>query len=264
MHVAAFAFLSLLLLALPGRADTLDVFCKTARLPSSIAICSDTELRALDIERQQAYDQAKARLDHDGQVALLAGQNGWVKSYPLACGLKARVPPTLPLAPEIRECMVQAGRARIAYLRAYAGARLIFGTPSPVARGSGPPNAPQTVPQFAQFAAPIYNGPVGFVDLSPPNAYSYRTRLLDGAQQPVNFAGHYQLVQWGCGTTCSTGAVIDALTGQVIFLPRIATLGMEATGDAYHNPIEFLVVSRLIVFTGQINGTGVLGAHFEV
>jgi uncharacterized protein YecT (DUF1311 family) len=66
--------------------DGLDDWCKTAELPSSIAICSDRELRALVLERQRAYDEAKARLNPDQQKALLADQNGWVRTYPQACG----------------------------------------------------------------------------------------------------------------------------------------------------------------------------------
>ncbi len=118
------------------------------------------------------------------------------------------------------------------------------------------------VPKFDQFPSPAYRGPVGHLDLSSPDAYSYRTRLRNGAQQPVNFAGHYQLIQWGCGTTCSTGAVIDALTGRVTFLPAVMTQGMQASMDANFNSIEFRVNSRLIVFSGQLNETGVLGTHF--
>ena len=114
------AFLILACLASSARADPFDDWCKTARLPSSIAICSDSDLRALAQERQHAFDDTNAKLSPDQQKALLADQNGWVKSYPLACGLARDVAPALPLAPAIKDCMAAAGRARIAYLRAYA------------------------------------------------------------------------------------------------------------------------------------------------
>ena len=45
-----------------------------------------------------------------------------------------------------------------------------------------------------------------------------------------NFSGHYVLVQWGCGTSCMNGALIDANTGAVLRLPRIP--GAEQTGFA--------------------------------
>jgi uncharacterized protein YecT (DUF1311 family) len=102
----------------PALGDGLDDWCKTAELPSSIAICSDRELRALVLERQRAYDGAKAGLNPDQQKALLADQNEWVRTYPRTCGL-TDAPQSLPLAPAIKDCMAEAGRARIAYLKAY-------------------------------------------------------------------------------------------------------------------------------------------------
>lgn len=108
--------------------DVLDEWCKTVSLPSSIAICSEPELRDLAIERQHAYDEAKAKLTPEQQKALLGDQNGWVKSYPVSCGLSLNVPPPLPLAPAIKNCMAQAGRARIAYLRGYGSGQNIAAT----------------------------------------------------------------------------------------------------------------------------------------
>ncbi|MFI5020860.1 MAG: peptidoglycan-binding protein [Alphaproteobacteria bacterium] len=101
-------------------ATPLDDWCNTATLPSSIAICSDTELRSLAVERQQAFDEASARLDTKRRAELLADQKGWVASYAVACGVAQNVRPALPLAPEVKACFIRAGRARIAYLRAYA------------------------------------------------------------------------------------------------------------------------------------------------
>ena len=60
------------------------------------------------------------------------------------------------------------------------------------------------VPKFSQFPAREYSrGPTGRLDLSDPHAYSYRTRLREGAQQGANFAGHYTVVTWDCGTDCA-------------------------------------------------------------
>jgi hypothetical protein len=46
-------------LASPVRADVLDGWCAQAKLPSSIAICSDPDPRNLAIERQHAFDAAR-------------------------------------------------------------------------------------------------------------------------------------------------------------------------------------------------------------
>ena len=113
------------------------------------------------------------------------------------------------------------------------------------------------LPKFSQFPARKYNrGPTGRVDLSDPHAYSYRTRLREGAQQGANFAGHYRVVTWGCGTDCETGAIIDAFSGHVVFLPSVNSYQMEHEMDPDFNSIVLRLNSRLIVFAGQLNDQG--------
>jgi uncharacterized protein YecT (DUF1311 family) len=150
-----------------AHADPFDDWCKTVRLPSSIAICSDPELLELTRERQNAYNEANARLGTYQQKALLADQNAWVKSYPLKCGLAQDAAPALPLAPAVKDCMASAGRARIVYLRAYAG-------PSGV--GSG--GASATSPSDTAAAR---------ADLSPYTAAGGLTR---GKSIGANIGGH--------------------------------------------------------------------------
>ena len=48
---------------------------------------------------------------------------------------------------------------------------------------------------------------------------AYRTRLTTASKQPPNFAGHYRVTVWGCGSNCISGAVIDLATGSIIPLP---------------------------------------------
>lgn len=48
-----------------------------------------------------------------------------------------------------------------------------------------------------------------------PDARSFRTRLTQAIRGDVNFAGHYIVAGWGCGTGCVTGAIIDARNGYV-------------------------------------------------
>jgi hypothetical protein len=47
----------------------------------------------------------------------------------------------------------------------------------------------------------------------------YRTRIRDGAAQGANFAGHYSMVEIGCGTSCRFAFVVDLLTGTVGSFP---------------------------------------------
>lgn len=127
-----------------ANADQLDEWCAQAKLPSSIALCSDPELRALAIERQQAFDEARAGIGEERAHRLLNDQKGWIASYPKACGIAPNVPPPLPLAPDIQDCMARAGRARIAYLHSYGGPAQADETPRATAgqrKPTGPPTA---------------------------------------------------------------------------------------------------------------------------
>ncbi len=98
------------------------------------------------------------------------------------------------------------------------------------------------------------------LQLKSPFVRTFRTRLLACAKQPPNFAGRYRVVQWGCGTSCVTGAVIDQRAGRVVPLPF--TICCSAVHDDGFRAINFRQDSRLIVFTGLRNEEGAEGAHF--
>lgn len=83
-------------------------------------------------------------------------------------------------------------------------------------------------------------------------ARAYRTRLREAAREKPNFAGHFIVTTWGCGTECVTGAIIDAKTGRVFMLPT--TLCCWGAGvDNKFNPVEFRLNSNLIVLSGARN-----------
>lgn len=52
-------------------------------------------------------------------------------------------------------------------------------------------------------------------------ARRFRTMIRDGAAQGPNFAGHYTIVFWGCGTGCAELAIVDARNGRVFFPPDL-------------------------------------------
>jgi hypothetical protein len=59
------------------------------------------------------------------------------------------------------------------------------------------------------------------VKLTTRSERMFQTRLTNAAKEPPNFAGHYRITYWGCGSFCSAGAVIDLQTGYV-FPPPLA------------------------------------------
>jgi hypothetical protein len=80
------------------------------------------------------------------------------------------------------------------------------------------PAAAQRTPLFRDFpTGGIFAGRHSEPDLSSREAYNFRTRLREAAQEDVNFAGHYRVAIWGCGTSCVHGAVVDVISGHVTF-----------------------------------------------
>ncbi len=89
-------------------------------------------------------------------------------------------------------------------------------------------------PRFSDYpAGPIYHGQPAPVDLqSNVLAPQYRTRLRREASKGPNFAGHYTVVRWGCGTDCTGFAIVDAQTGKVGFLQPDAAIDLDYRLDS--------------------------------
>jgi tetratricopeptide (TPR) repeat protein len=78
----------------------------------------------------------------------------------------------------------------------------------------------------------------------------YRTMIRQDAQAGPNFAGHYTIARWGCGSTCVGFAVIDARTGRVYFHPQ-ALQAMQVPYQA-EDVLQFRPDSRLLIISGEI------------
>ncbi len=77
-----------------------------------------------------------------------------------------------------------------------------------------------TPPRFSDYPVrEIYRGAVAPVILDTRRAREFRTRLREDSRAGTNFAGHYAVVFWGCGTGCAQVAVVDVRTGRVYWPP---------------------------------------------
>jgi hypothetical protein len=76
-----------------------------------------------------------------------------------------------------------------------------------------------------------------------------RLRFQDsvGESNTANFAGHYFVATWGCGTTCVWGGIVEAKSGRVVELPSVS--GWFDVHDKFE-AIDFRHNSRLIVLSG--------------
>jgi hypothetical protein len=117
-------------------------------------------------------------------------------------------------------------------------------------------------PLFSDFpVSTTYTGQSHNPNLATPQAQKFRSRLIEGASEKANFAGHYIVIQWGCGTGCVSGAVLDALSGHVTFFPFVYVC-CWGNVNADFKPISFRLNSHLIVFSGQLNEKGKVGVHY--
>ena len=122
---------------------------------------------------------------------------------------------------------------------------------------TGPPPRLQDYPVTDSFqgkpAAPV---------LSTKDARMFRTQLRRQAALGPNFAGHYTLALWGCGAGCANGAVIDARSGQVWFVPFYFEDVWEGGHIVCGHGSSFEIVSELLIIEGRVNPGGKSGRHY--
>jgi len=108
------------------------------------------------------------------------------------------------------------------------------------------------VPTFSQYPAKVEKAQVKAIDFRHSRgAETFRTRLTDGLRRGINFAGHYIVVGWGCGTGCISGGIIDARNGRVYFPNAFHDVGVWYDNNEYTpEPVKFKKNSRLFVISG--------------
>ena len=116
--------------------------------------------------------------------------------------------------------------------------------------------AQSPTPTFTRYAVKVEKKKNVRVNLrSHRDANKFRTNLRNAAKEGVNFAGHYILTTWGCGTNCSQSAIIDARNGRVFFPDQLEGAGFgfcELPDDT--EPVVFQADSRLLVLNGFKGG----------
>jgi hypothetical protein len=104
-------------------------------------------------------------------------------------------------------------------------------------------------PQFSDYSVKeIYKGRVARVRLDSSKARMFRTRLREDSRSGPNFAGHYTVVIWGCGTGCAQMGIVDAKTGRVYF-PPVEWMDIPDMEDEQSRGKFFRLDSKLLVIT---------------
>lgn len=123
-------------------------------------------------------------------------------------------------------------------------------------------DVPADAPTFDAFPAVPYTGanaPLQFGN--DREARLYRTRLREWSTHKVNFAGHYILADWGCGSGCLQTMLIDAQNGHVFHPEELSAISWydvdpilmeDSPGQTWTNegPLKFTSTSKLLIALG--------------
>jgi hypothetical protein len=107
------------------------------------------------------------------------------------------------------------------------------------------------LPAFSRYPAVVWTGKAKLPNLrSHKDARLFRTALRNAAKEGVNFAGRYVLTTWGCGSSCTVGAIIDGRTGEVFFPKQLNGFWWQFWNGDETKPFGFQKNSRLLMFLG--------------
>jgi len=85
----------------------------------------------------------------------------------------------------------------------------------------------------------VYTGetaPVNFE--SNLDAGLFRTTISNQVAEGANFAGHYTVATWGCGTSCTGYAIVDVITGSIIdYVPYYENQALEGFSSSIDSNI---------------------------
>lgn len=119
-----------------------------------------------------------------------------------------------------------------------------------------PQAASNRFPKFQDYpASSIFTGTPASPKLVRPADRLFRTQIRDGAAKRPNFAGHYSIVEWGCGSSCVSIAIVDAKDGEVYAAP-FRDLGYGSVliyadvSEEHYEPLDHKLNSRLLVVRG--------------
>lgn len=103
------------------------------------------------------------------------------------------------------------------------------------------------LPRFEQYPAAPYDGKPHFPVLATPLDRKYRTTIRKAAAAGANFAGHFAIAHWGCGTGCQEFVIIDLESGAVHHPPFIG-VGLDLAPNDFQPPSAWQCYSGLTTY----------------
>jgi hypothetical protein len=116
-------------------------------------------------------------------------------------------------------------------------------------------------PKFADFpVTKVYRGTPAAPKLATEDQKMFRSRISAGAKAKVQFAGHYTVPVWGCGSGCTDYVIADSITGTIydgLYVVDLPGAWFEEHGaapgqraEAPSDRLEYRRNSRLLKING--------------
>lgn len=89
-------------------------------------------------------------------------------------------------------------------------------------------------------AKEMYVGPIATVNFDGafPEAKRVSNAITSAVSKGPNFAGHFTIAEWACGTNCQDHAIVDVATGNVV------VLGIPSEGGLRFNAGSSLIMTN--------------------
>jgi hypothetical protein len=115
------------------------------------------------------------------------------------------------------------------------------------------------VPKFSDYLVrQVWQGKSAKMRVTTASDPLLSARFQSASKEPPNFAGHYRVVLWGCGSECINGGMVDLKIGRVLSPPLVETLEAQKNFNICQSAyapsrIEFHKNSRLMIVHCGLN-----------
>lgn len=101
--------------------------------------------------------------------------------------------------------------------------------------------------QFEDFPVDVYKGKLSPPDFSTDeDAKRFITRISERSKNRPNFAGKLNFINWGCGTNCQSGVILNSETGEIYD-------GINTAWDFKSKPNSNLLIAEYGLFENKEN-----------
>ena len=119
----------------------------------------------------------------------------------------------------------------------------------------------RSLPRFEDYpATSVFSRPSATPVLTTKHQKLFQTMIRRAARKGPNFAGHYTIASWGCGSDCHDYAIVDDVTGYVwdFSFDYVARFAFPTSNHLvpfhFGQGISFRKNSRLLIVDGCPNG----------